>query len=104
MSNSTNRKPIWQNEDWMATFIGLFILLLAIIGWLPLTSKLGKWTTLAEAFPQGAGTIWSTFILFVTMGILTFVGGIFLKFDLKRYIPGFLVIFDGTVGHAEPGT
>ena len=93
MSNALDRKPIWQNEDWMATFIGLFILLLAIIGWLPLTPKLGKWTTLAEAFPQGAGTIWSTFILFVTMGILTFVGGIFLKFDLKRYIPGFLVIF-----------
>ena len=93
MSNSANRKPVWQNEDWMATFIGLFILLLAIIGWLPLTPKSGKWTTLAEAFPQGAGTIWSTFILFVTMGILTFVGGIFLKFDLKRYIPGFLIIF-----------
>ena len=70
----------------MATFIGLFILLLAIIGWLPLDPKLGKWTKLAEAFPQGIGTIWSTFILFVTMGILTFIGGIFLKFDLKRYI------------------
>jgi hypothetical protein len=32
MSNALDRKPIWQNEDWMATFIGLFILLLAIIG------------------------------------------------------------------------
>jgi uncharacterized integral membrane protein (TIGR00698 family) len=93
MSNAVDRKPIWQNEDWMATFIGLFILLLAIIGWLPLAPKLGKWSKLAEAFPQGAGTIWSTFILFVTMGILTFIGGIFLKFDLKRYIQGFLIIF-----------
>jgi hypothetical protein len=26
MSNSANRKPVWQNEDWMATFIGLLIL------------------------------------------------------------------------------
>ena len=40
MSNSTNRKSIWQDEDWKAPFIG----------------------------------------------------GIFLKFDLKRYIPGFLII------------
>jgi hypothetical protein len=61
----------------MATFIGLLIILLAIIGWLPLAPKTGKWVTLAEAFPQGGGTIWSTLILFVTMGILTFVGGIF---------------------------
>jgi len=26
MSNAVERKPIWQNEDWMATFIGLFII------------------------------------------------------------------------------
>jgi hypothetical protein len=40
MNRSANRKRVWQNEDWMATFIGLFILLLAIIGWLPLAAKL----------------------------------------------------------------
>ncbi|UCD81009.1 MAG: putative sulfate exporter family transporter [Desulfobacterales bacterium] len=87
------RQPIWQNEDWMATFIGLFILLLAIIGWMPQTPKLAKWTSLAEAFPQGWRTILSVLICFITTAILTFIGGIFLKFDLKRYIPGFLVIF-----------
>jgi uncharacterized integral membrane protein (TIGR00698 family) len=27
------------------------------------------------------------------MGVLTFIGGIFMKYDLKRYIPGFIVIF-----------
>ena len=27
------------------------------------------------------------------MGVLTFIGGIWMKFDLKNYIPGFIVIF-----------
>lgn len=93
MNQAKERQPIWQNEDWMATFIGLLILLLAIFGWLPQAPKLGKWVKLTEAFPQGMGTIGSTLILFITIGVLTFIGGIFLKFDLKRYIPGFLVIF-----------
>jgi uncharacterized integral membrane protein (TIGR00698 family) len=93
MNQAKDRQPIWQNEDWMATFIGLLILLLAIIGWMPQTPKLGKWTSLAEAFPQGWGTILSVLICFIATAVLTFIGGIFLKFDLKRYIPGFLVIF-----------
>ena len=93
MGNAPSRKPIWQNEDWMACFIGWFILILAIWGVLPGTPKIAKWTSIAKAFPQGAGTLWTTLILFLTIGVLTFIGGIFLKFDLKKYLPGLLVIF-----------
>ena len=88
-----DRLPLWQNEDWMATFIGLLILLLAIIGWMPQTPKLAKWTSLAQAFPEGGKTIVSALVCFITTAVLTFIGGIFLKFDLKRYLPGFFVIF-----------
>lgn len=93
MSNRNDRTPVLQNEDWWACYIGWFILLLAIGGLLPHAPKIAAWTSLTEAFPKGASTIWTTVVLCLTFGVLTFVGGIFMKFDLKRYVPGFFVIF-----------
>ncbi len=93
MSNGNSRTPVLQNEDWWACFIGWFILLLALWGVLPATPKIAKWTSLAAAFPKGWSTLGTAIMLCVTMGILTFIGGIFMKYDLKNYLPGFLVIF-----------
>ena len=94
MSNGNNRTPVLQNEDWWACFLGWFVLLLAVLGVLPASPKIGTWTSgLGAAFPKGFGTIGTTLILCLTMGVLTFIGGIFMKFDLKRYFPGFLLIF-----------
>jgi uncharacterized integral membrane protein (TIGR00698 family) len=106
MSNGTQRPPVWQSEDWWACFLGWFILLVALIGlreveagkWvvgiLPSGPKLGKdWTSLAAALPQGAAGWGATLGMFLFLLILTMIGGIFMKFDFKRYIPGFIVIF-----------
>ena len=106
MSNGNDRTPVLQNEDWWACFIGWFILLLAVLGvhevaagkWaigiLPHTPKIGTWTSdLSAAFPKGVSTITTTVIMFVFITVATMIGGYFLKFDLKRYIPGFLVVF-----------
>ncbi len=87
------RAPVLQNEDWWACFVGWFILLLAIIGILPATPKIGTWTSLAQIFPKGAGTIGTSLIFFLTVGILTMIGGYFMKFDMKRYLPGFFVVY-----------
>jgi hypothetical protein len=101
-----NRTPVLQNEDWWACFIGWFILLLAILGvhevetgkWaisiLPHTPKIGTWTTdLSAAFPKGMATLTTTLILFAFTAVSTLIAGYFLKFDTKRYIPGYLLIF-----------
>lgn len=93
MSNGNERPSVFQNEDWWACFIGWFIVLLAFAGWLPSPPKIATWTSLGAAFPKGASTIGTTFLLLITMGVLTFIGGIFMKYDLKRYFPGFIVIF-----------
>jgi uncharacterized integral membrane protein (TIGR00698 family) len=93
MSNGKDRTPVLQNEDWWACFIGWFILLLALWGVLPATPKIAKWTSLSAAFPKGWTTFGTTIVLCIAMGVLTFIGGIFMKFDLKNYIPGFIVIF-----------
>lgn len=91
--NEKNRPGVLENEDWWACFVGWFILLLAIVGILPSAPKIAKWTGLAAAFPEGWSTLGTAVVLFVTMGLLTMLGGYFLKFDLKRYVPGFIVIF-----------
>ncbi len=93
MSNGNDRTPVLQSEDWWACFIGWFILLLAIIGIVPHTPKIGTWTSLAAAFPKGASTFGTAIILFITIAVLTFIAGIFMKFDLKQYIQGLLVIY-----------
>ncbi|MBW1774969.1 MAG: putative sulfate exporter family transporter [Deltaproteobacteria bacterium] len=86
---------LWKNEDWWACWIGWFILILAIYGLAPHAPKLGGWSgDLVKAFPKGFGpTFTATLYLFLFSCAVTFVGGIFMKFDLKNYIPGFLVIF-----------
>ncbi|UCD80054.1 MAG: putative sulfate exporter family transporter [Desulfobacterales bacterium] len=105
MSNGNERPSVLKSEDWWACFLGWAILVLAIIGlneaeagkWvvglLPHGPKIGKWTSLAAAFPKGIGTLWSTIGLFVFMLVLTGIGGAFMKYDFKRYIPGFIIIF-----------
>jgi hypothetical protein len=106
MSNGQGRPPVLQSEDWWACFLGWFILLVAIIGlreveagkWavglLPAGPKLAKgWTSVAASLPQGAAGWGSTLAIFIFMLVITMIGGAFMKFDFKRYIPGFLVIF-----------
>ncbi len=106
MSNGNQRPPILQSEEWWACFLGWFILVVAIVtlreveagkwvvGFIPAGPKLAKdWTTLAAAFPRGMTALVNSLSIFLFMLILTMIGGFFMKFDLKRYIPGFFIIF-----------
>ncbi len=96
MSNGNGKidwSSLWRNEDWWSCWIGWFILLLAIVGVLPHTPKIATWTSLSQAFPKGASTIGTTILLFLTTGVLTLIGGVFMRLDWRRYIPGFIIIF-----------
>ena len=101
MANGNDRTPVLQNEDWWASFIGWFILLIAIYGVaagssiLPATPKIGKWTSsLADAFPKGFwSTMGTSLVMWIFITVLTVISGFFLKFDTKSYIPGFLLIY-----------
>ncbi|MCG8406674.1 MAG: putative sulfate exporter family transporter, partial [Phycisphaerales bacterium] len=97
MSNGKEKidwSNLWKNEDWWSCWIGWFILILAIGGQLPAPPKIGTWTSLAQAFPKGAGPTFSSALWFlVTTGVLTLIAGFFMKLDWKKYIPGFIIIF-----------
>jgi len=96
---------LWRNEDWWACWIGWFLLILAIVGlheassgkWavglLPHAPKIGKWGSFSAIFPKGMATVWTALGFFVFTCIITMIGGAFMKVDLKRYIPGFFIIY-----------
>jgi uncharacterized membrane protein YadS len=84
---------LWRKEDWWACWIGWFILLMAIVGWMPGVPKLSRWTALSQAFPQGWGTLSTLIVLFIALAVLTSIGAAAMKRSVKGYIPGFLVIY-----------
>ena len=84
---------LWTKEDWWACWIGFIILVLAMIGILPAGPKFGTWATIDKALPSGIATIWDTLILFVILAVLSLIGLIFMKKDIKRFVPAFIVIF-----------
>ena len=55
---------LWRTEDWWACWIGFLILLLAIIGVLPHTPKIAKWTSLSAVFPKGISQGFSNALLY----------------------------------------
>jgi len=84
---------LWKKEDWWAVWIGLLILLLGVAKWLPSLPKIAKWATVAKSFPAGAGTFGTALLLFVFILVLTLIGVAFIGKGIRRYVPGFLVVF-----------
>jgi uncharacterized membrane protein YadS len=64
-----------------------------MIGILPAGPKFGTWATIDKAFPSGIATIWDTLILLIILAVLCLIGLIFMKKDIKRFVPAFIVIF-----------
>lgn len=84
---------MWTKDDWWSCWIGFIIIILGIIGILPAGPKFGTWATIDKALPSGIATIWDTLILLVLLAILSIIGLIFMKKDIKRFILPFIVIF-----------
>jgi uncharacterized integral membrane protein (TIGR00698 family) len=85
---------LWRKEDWWAVWIGGIILLLGVAHWLPATPKFGKWLSIAQSLPAGLGnTSVSSIILLAFLFVLTAIGIWFMKQSLRRYLPGFVIVF-----------
>jgi hypothetical protein len=84
---------LWKKDDWWAVWIGLIILLLGIAGWLPSLIKIDRWMDVTKSFPAGFGTVGPAILLFVFLLVLTLVGIASTGKNVRRYLPGFLVVF-----------
>lgn len=84
---------LWTKDDWWSCWIGFIILILGIIGILPAGPKFGTWATIDKALPSGVATIWDTLILLVLLAVLSIIGLIVMKKEVKRFVLPFIVIF-----------
>jgi uncharacterized membrane protein YadS len=60
-------------------------------GIVPQLPKVGSWSGLSEIYESG--WIGGLLLVFILTALLTWIAGLFLRFDRKLYVPGFLVIF-----------
>src|SRR4030042_565560 len=92
--NKIDWSSLGRKDDWWAVWIGFVILFLGVAHWLPSTPKFGKWLSVAQSLPAGlGGTLVPSIVLLVFIFVLTAIGMAFMKQSIRRYIPGFLVIF-----------
>ena len=98
MSNEKGKidwSSLWRKEDWWACWIGWFIVVLStpMFKVIPHVPKIATWTTLSQAFPKGISTLWAAIVLFILLCVITIIGNIFMKRNVRQYILGFAVIF-----------
>ncbi|GCD82498.1 membrane protein [Parageobacillus thermoglucosidasius] len=88
-----------RKEDWWAVWIGLFLVILAVVLWSAdhsikvLTAQIPKWGdihTLTDTLSHHFGSI---VLLFITFSILFSIAVFFLRVKLSQFVSGFIVLF-----------
>lgn len=94
---------LWKKEDWWAIWMGLGIVLVAIIFYFsgsslkPLAVMPPKWLGFGTVIDHfGATWGWYLLLFFIFMVIFS-VSSRIMGFNLKEYIPGFILIFLGSL-------
>lgn len=88
-----------RKEDWWAVWIGLVLIVSAIILWLSgnsikiITSKIPKWTSINALFSTLGSNLVSIILLFLVFLILFSIANFFLHYKFKDFFIGFIVLF-----------
>lgn len=88
-----------KKEDWWAVWIGLALVVFAIILWLFgtsikfITAKIPKWTDVHILFSSLGSNSGSIFLLFLVFLILFSIANLFLHYKFTDFLPGFIVLF-----------
>lgn len=90
-----------KKEDWWAVWIGLILVVAAVILWSLgssikfITAKIPKWTNIGVLFSALGNNIWSIVLLFVVFLILFSIANLFLHYRFKDFFIGFLLLWGG---------
>lgn len=88
-----------KKEDWWAVWIGLFLVVSAIVLWLSgnsikfISAKIPKWTNINALFSGLGSTIGSILLLFIVFLILFSIANLFLHYKFSEFLPSFIILF-----------
>jgi len=102
--NDVRQPPLYRSEDWWAVWLGLFIFILGlgnlfgadILGWVVKTNvwlDLSKALSPVSAAYKGMPGILSLVLTYLFLLVLTSIGAVSMRGDVKRFAIGFSVIF-----------
>jgi uncharacterized membrane protein YadS len=98
-----NLEKLWKTEDWWSVWLGLGIVITAIVAlWMGVSIK--GWAVLPGKFTD-VGQIWSDLAknirgylnIFFVLGIIFSISMKIMGHKLKEFIPGFIILFIGSL-------
>ena len=101
--NGKNFEKLWKTEDWWSVWLGLGIVLLAIValwmgtsikGWAVLPGKLTDFSKVWTDLAKNAGGYLTIFLFF---GVIFSVSMKIMGHKLNEFIPGFIILFVGSL-------
>ncbi len=96
-------EKLWKTEDWWSVWLGLGIVIVAIValwmgmsikGWAVLPGKLTEFGKVWEDLGKNA---WGYLTIFLVLGIIFSVSMKIMGHKLKEFIPGFIILFIGSL-------
>jgi len=96
-------EKLWKTEDWWSVWLGLGIVIVAIValwmgtsikGWAVLPSKITSFSSVGADLAKNAG---GYLTIFLVLGVVFCISMKLMGHKLKNFIPGFIIMFVGSL-------
>ncbi len=96
-------EKLWKTEDWWSVWLGLGIVIMAIVAlwmgtsiksWAVLPSKITSFSNVGADLAKNA---WGYLTIFLVLGVIFCISMKLMGHKLKNFVPGFIILFFGSL-------